>query len=57
MNDDGAYFVHAYLYAGRWHEWSPEAHDAVEWVDLERCHDAAKAWMAIHGDSLPVVRL
>lgn len=57
MNARGEYFSHAYLRGGRWLEWAPEPLDAHAWVSLDRCADAARVWLATHGESLTVVLL
>lgn len=57
MNVRGEYFSHAYRYSGKWREWSAEPTDAHAWVSLDRCADAAKVWLATHGEPLTVVLL
>lgn len=57
MNIRGEYFSPAYRYSGKWREWSAEPTDAHAWVSLDRCADAAKVWLATHGESLTVVLL
>ena len=57
MNAHGHYFCHAYRYGDKWLEWDLSAHDAHEWVDVDACRSAAKAWELIHGEPLLVVEL
>lgn len=57
MRDDGRYFVHAHLRHGRWCEWDHNSYDAHSWVSIDRAADAAKVWLATHGEHLTVVTL
>ena len=57
MNANGKYFVHPYLYGGKWREWDINAYDAHEWVDLDVCRAAARTWELVHGEPLLVVEL
>ena len=57
MNARGEYFCHAYRYGDKWHEWDLSAHDAHEWVDLDACRSAARAWELIHEEPLLVIKL